>query len=82
MRSTIQENDYPQCQNEEILYHMLFIGPVSSIVAIREYGITRLAARIHYIKKEGFDVQTRRVVFTTRHDKKASYNEYFFKTKP
>jgi hypothetical protein len=81
MRSTIQENDIPQTQAEEVLYHLLFIGRLSTYGAIREYGITRLAARVWELRKEGFEIQSEEVEFTTRHGRKSGYSEYYFKIK-
>ena len=77
MRSTIGINDIPKTQNEEILYHLLYIGRITSISAIKEYGITRLSARIHNLKDEGWNICSVDKEFTTRHNKKSSYSEYY-----
>lgn len=82
MRSTIGINDIPETQAEEVLYHLLFIGKLSSYGAIREYGITRLAARVWELRKEGFEIQSEEIEFTTRHGRKSGYSRYFFKTTP
>lgn len=41
-------------QNEIIMRHMLQLGSITSWVAIQEYRITRLAARIADLKRQGF----------------------------
>ena len=77
MRSTISATDIPKTQAEEVLYHLLYIGRLSSYGAIREYGITRLAARVWELKNEGWDIHSSTASSTNRHGKKLSYSIYY-----
>lgn len=77
MKTDIEENQTPKTQAEEVLYHLKYIGALSSIQAIKEYGITRLAARVYELKDQGWDVRSEDREFTTRHGKKSSYSEYY-----
>jgi len=45
-------------QKQEILDHMLNIGPISPIEALREYGCFRLAARISDLRNDHVEIET------------------------
>ena len=44
-------------QAEKILRHIAEYGSITTLEAFQEYGITRLASRIHDIKRAGYTVQ-------------------------
>lgn len=44
-------------QCERILRHMEDYGEISQLVALREYGIMRLASRISDLRKAGFTIE-------------------------
>jgi len=46
-----------QCQ--QVLSHMQSGKPITSLEALRLYGIFRLASRIHDLKKNGFAIKSR-----------------------
>lgn len=50
-------------QQEMILYHIEQYGSISPLEAMKQYGIMRLASRIHDLKKRGY-VFNREVVTT------------------
>lgn len=50
-------------QQEMILYHIEQYGSISPLEAMKQYGIMRLASRIHDLKKHGY-VFNREVVTT------------------
>lgn len=50
-------------QQEMILYHIKQYGSISPLEAMKQYGIMRLASRIHDLKKQGY-VFNREVVTT------------------
>jgi hypothetical protein len=54
----------PQCQT--VLRHLEEQGPITDWQARELYGIARLGARIHDLKKAGFEVQARRIEVVTR----------------
>lgn len=43
-------------QNAAVLRHMETVGPIDTMTAIREYGCTRLSARIAELEKLGFEI--------------------------
>ena len=45
-------------QKEVVLWHLQNNGTITSWEAIKEYGITRLAARVFYLKEDGHDIET------------------------
>ena len=47
-------------QKEEVLQHLKTVGEISSLLAIRKYNNTRLAAHIHALRKEGYKISDRR----------------------
>ena len=48
----------PKTQKEAIILHLEFYGHITSLVAIREYGITRLSHWIHVLRNEGWSIKT------------------------
>ncbi len=63
-------------QNEQVLQHMQDVGPITTLVAVREYGITRLSARIYDLKAAGFEVETRWREVRDRHGQRKHVVEY------
>lgn len=53
-------------QNQTILEHLLTLGPITSREAIRGYGITRLAARIYDLRRDGVVIEERNKRVMTR----------------
>lgn len=47
-----------ETQNQIIMKHLLQLGSITSWIAIQEYRITRLAARIADLKRQGFTFWT------------------------
>lgn len=45
-------------QCDRILRHLKDFGSISSLEAVSEYGIMRLAARISDLKKKGYDISS------------------------
>lgn len=43
-------------QNQMILMHLQDYGSITSIEAMQEYGIMRLASRINDLKREGYNI--------------------------
>ena len=43
-------------QTEKILRHMRAFGSITSLEAMNEYGIMRLASRISDLKKQGYPI--------------------------
>lgn len=63
-------------QTEKILNHMKCFGTITSLEALSEYGIMRLASRISDLKKEGYDIERRFVKAKNRFGEPVSFVEY------
>ena len=65
-------------QNKQILSHMARFGAITPLVAMREYGVMRLAARIHDLQGDGLDInsvmRSRRTALTGRMVRFAEYS--------
>lgn len=64
-------------QTEQIRRHLTTRGPITSLLAVRAYGITRLAARIYDLRKTGLDVQGRMVNVENRYGETVQVKEYY-----
>ena len=71
-----------------MLRHLKQQGSINPMTAIREYGIYRLAAVVHLLKKEGHNIITEKVSSKNRYGEMTHYAIYklagnnFFQTKP
>jgi len=68
----------PKTQKDEVLLHLITYGTITSLEAIKEYGITRLADKIYLLRKEGFDISSELVKFKNRYGNTSSYATYKF----
>ena len=66
-------------QEEIIAQHLIHEGNISSIEAISEYGITRLSAKIHTLRKRGWNIDTVPENGKNRFGKRTNYGRYIFK---
>lgn len=66
-------------QCEKILRHMEDYGSITSLDAMQEYGIMRLASRISDIKQLGIPIQKEMVSGKNRYGESTSYARYSLK---
>ncbi len=64
-------------QNERIIRHLHDYGSISSLEAIQEYGILRLASRISDLRKAGVPIRRDMVSGKNRYGESTSYARYF-----
>lgn len=62
-------------QNEQIIEYMREYGGITSMGAFK-IGVTRLAARIHDIKRMGHRIKTEEIRYTAKDGKKKHYTRY------
>ena len=68
---------------DAIKWHLKNYGHITSLEAIREYGVTRLASIIWYLKQDGFNIHSTDLKFTTRFGRTTTISKYlYFKPKP
>lgn len=63
-------------QCEKILRHMEDYGSISSLEAVNEYGIMRLASRISDLKHMGIPIRKETVKGKNRYGEATSYARY------
>lgn len=63
-------------QNGRILRHLRDYGSISSMEAVQEYGIMRLASRISDLKKAGIPIHREMVTGKNRYGESTSYARY------
>lgn len=63
-------------QCEKILRHMEDYGSISSLEAVNEYGIMRLASRISDLKRMGIPTRKETVKGKNRYGEATSYARY------
>lgn len=63
-------------QNERILRHLEDYGSITSLEAMKEYGIMRLASRISDLKKQGIPIEKEMVSSKNRYGEPTSFARY------
>ena len=63
-------------QCERILRHLEDFGSITSLEAMSEYGIMRLASRIADLKGQGYAILSERVTGKNRYEETTSYSVY------
>jgi hypothetical protein len=65
-----------QTQCERILRHLRDFGSITSLEAITEYGILRLASRINDLKGQGYNISASRGKGKNRYGEPTSFAVY------
>ena len=68
-------------QCDRILRHMKDYGSISSLEAMTEYGIMRLASRIADLKGQGYEIVSERGSSKNRYGETTSYSVYRLRNK-
>ena len=63
-------------QTEKILRHLQDYGSITSVDAMYEYGIMRLASRVNDLRREGHPIITERVEGRNRYGEKCHWARY------
>ena len=63
-------------QNERIMRHLSDYGGLTSFEAMTEYGIFRLASRVHELRHRGYDIRSETVAAKNRYDEPIHYSRY------
>lgn len=64
-------------QAEKIARHLETYGSITSLEAMQEYGIMRLASRISDLKRAGIPIKTEMVSWKNRFGENTSYAKYW-----
>lgn len=67
-------------QCDKIMRHLIDYGSITSLTAVNEYGILRLAARISDLKKRGHAIESRTIFGKNRYQEATHYTEYTLKS--
>lgn len=73
-RLTCEVADMTQC--ETILRHMEDFGSITSLEAMQEYGIMRLASRITDLKKAGIPIRREMISRKNRYGETVTFARY------
>lgn len=63
-------------QCDRIIRHLRDYGSITSLEAITEYGILRLASRINDLKRKGYNIVSETAVGENRYNEKVHYSVY------
>lgn len=63
-------------QKEEVLRHLREKGSLSSFEAFAYYGITRLSARVHELRKDGYTIRGTVQKVKSRNGKTVMFERY------
>lgn len=63
-------------QCEDVLKYMRDFGSITSLQAMADLGVHRLAARISDLRESGYVISSRRVTAKNRYGKPVSFAEY------
>ena len=63
-------------QNERIYRHLKDYGSITSLEAMEEYGVMRLASRINDLRGKGVAIKTETVAGQNRYGEKTSFAKY------
>ena len=64
-------------QAEMILDYMQTTGPITPLIAVKEFGCMRLGARIYDLKQLGVDIRREIVNYTNDQGEKKRFAEYW-----
>tara|TARA_R100000231_G_scaffold139303_1_gene120041 strand:- start:406 stop:645 length:240 start_codon:yes stop_codon:yes gene_type:complete len=69
----------PKNQKEAIALHLKQFGNITSLEAIKEYGITRLSSIIHTLRSEGWGIISEPITRKNRFGNSVTLAKYVFK---
>jgi len=75
----VKEVEKGLTQADFVLDYMKKHGSMSSMEAF-DYGITRLAARVHELRKKGYKIDSQNVEVQTKNFGKTTYVKYVLET--
>ena len=70
--------DEIKTQTDAIKWHLKNYGSITSLQAIKEYGATRLASIIWYLKEEGYNIHSEDLRKTTRFGRTTTIAKYLY----
>ena len=70
------EGNIKMTQCEKIIRHLRDHGSISSLEAINEYGILRLASRVSDLKRRGYNIVGETKTGKNRYEEKTSFKVY------
>lgn len=65
-----------QTDKQTVLAHLRYVGPITPLVALENYGILRLGARVWDLRRDGHAIKTDMVSGTDRFGNPVRYAMY------
>ena len=72
----MQKVDHKPTQNDRILNYMKQRGSITTMEAIVDIGVMRLASRISDMRREGIDIKSETVAVMNRYGEKCHVKRY------
>ena len=63
-------------QKERIIRHLKDKGSITSLEAMKEYGIMRLTSRVCELKDQGYNIRSEFVSSKNRYNESVSFSKY------
>jgi hypothetical protein len=63
-------------QNDDVLWYLQNVGPITPADALREFGIMRLSGRIYDLRKSGVKIKCDMIPFNNRRGRKGHFAAY------
>lgn len=60
-----------------VLRHLKDFGSLTTWEAIQEYGITRLSAMIHLLRKQGHNIESENITAKNRYGNSTTFSKYY-----
>ena len=72
----LQLEEHISTQCKDVLIHLEANGQIDPLIALNDYGIMRLAARIKDLRNKGFTIHSEMVAFTSRYGRRSAFCRY------
>lgn len=72
----MEKNGQKLTQVQKVIRYMQRNGAITTMQAYTDLGITRLASRIHEIKRMGIDIESKSITVDTRDGSKTTVTQY------
>lgn len=72
----MEKNEHKLTQVQKVIRYMQRNGAITTMQAYTDLGITRLASRIHEIKRMGIDIESKSITVDTRDGSKTTVTQY------
>ena len=69
--------EYKISQKDRVLKYMRAMNGITTWEAIKEFGITRLSAKIYDLRKDGYNIKSKTIQSINRYGDITHFKQYF-----